>query len=827
MATERTVKARRGMAMLVVLGAVVLFSLLGYAAMTLTGKDALLSGSLVDIKSQRMTACAGLNLGVTRLQRSAGNTVTLLMAFRDDPSRQWIDLGGATPALTATEPDWFPLNASDSSACKLRIVGVSNANLIASTIDVALESIGRGRNGSAYRVQAVYRVHGISFQAGVSTKGPKNAFMAQGGIDQVHVGSTIDGPIYSGNKDGTMIIENASDRISKLRIAGNLRITQSLKVPGNSIINGYLDINSSTSIVTFDSNLVVKGGLKAMDGALTVSKSLYVYKGPFRMGSGANSVLKVGKWLYVPDTVVFMSGSSKMTVGTSGQLDGMAYLAEGIDLRSSATADIHGPMYTGKVPKAYNALTFYWPVYYMDSGYTNIEGNLTVHGDFNYYGDTAGAGLFYVLGSAVLKGRASFVGKPHVVWNYSSIAVEGNALLRKGISSSGAGTITLKDSAWLYNRSGQKNTGPEVNLGKSLSMNGRLDDHFHASSGKWRFSSSGKWSYTDLGLSSGELPDITSIANSAAAPVRRGTDASMPAWVADTTSLSVPSLMSGLGFSASDTDLSVAANPVSVFTFANLSQKVQDSSDWRSIRARYVAGAMKGACDDKPGANEASGFEAFGTGRNYPSAEVLSCIYAHEKALGGSSSVMWNGYLVIHLTENSGDYTWKFQTSSYSGGTLPSGVKILYSIDQTGISNSWAAGNPGWYTGELGSTQIIHSTTNMQGFYWEGTLYGYLLFTYSTGTQMLSGQHQMTLVGAWECVGEVWFTKQANETGSLSIEFTSTTASGIFEDIATSFSTGSDPVLRFNSDGSTDLTAAGSATLQDGWIQFERLGEFR
>jgi Tfp pilus assembly protein PilX len=75
---------RRGVAMFVVLGTIIVVTLLGFVGLTLAGKDQSQSGDFADLKSTDQVGMAGLQLAINRLTANPANMVTQLNAFITD-----------------------------------------------------------------------------------------------------------------------------------------------------------------------------------------------------------------------------------------------------------------------------------------------------------------------------------------------------------------------------------------------------------------------------------------------------------------------------------------------------------------------------------------------------------------------------------------------------------------------------------------------------------------------------------------------------------------------------------------------------------------------
>jgi hypothetical protein len=811
--------------MIVVMGAVILFTLLGYVALTLGRGDNAIAGSMVDIKSQQIVAQGGLDLAVARLQSDPTLAVQALNAYLSKPSNAYLDFDHSGQAVGVSSSATWHLLGSGNEAVQVRILGVSEGSTSGSSggvgVDVALDCKGRGRDGNVHEVMAVYNVRGMDFSVSTTTNGPTDALHVQGTLGQVHTGNTIDGGIYSGSATGTTIIENNSSTISKIRVAGNVTTHQTMHVSRSSIIGGKLFLDDVNTL-TFDSSLIVQGGM-FISGTLNVARSLYV-------GGGTQSYLNTGKLivgdvLWVKDHPLNLAAGSSIAVGSSSGNAGLAVLDSGGYFATGATSNVYGALHVADT--------------------TNVDQTLNVAGDYEY----SGTSQVPVSGALNVGGNAYFGGDPFTYWN-ALLRVTGASVLKNGIRGyrtngwgilPGTGSMTFGGSVWSF-RSPQDATpsGLSIVLGSSLKMNGTLTTAFRTTPG-WSFASAtttpATWSANVSGLTPGTQPNFFTITYSKGFAAR-GSDTTEPVVVAKRASLALPTT-SSLGYSAADLDLSNtdttnAASAVSLTTNSAF-HVVMAASNWETIKAEYLSGSKKTWCSDVNGGNDALG--SYG---KFPSAAMLDCIYTKEKNLGSTSTHMWNGeYLVVWLppTYADGNSAWMFSnglpyTSDGTVGTLSAGVKIFFVVQQKSNTTSWQ-----WYTNMPGSVQILYSESDMSGFFWSGTIYGYLYFNYlGTNDQMFNGNGQMNLVGAWENTNpavKIWFSQSSGgSAGYLSITSKSSAATSVFADIASNFNstavTGTSPIIVFSGDrGRTNVGTTKSLKLYDGWLQFHRLGEFR
>jgi hypothetical protein len=149
----------RGVAMFVVLGMVIFFTMLGIMGLEMASKDSQVSGSLVDIKTKEEAAWGGLNLAIGTMQANPAATVAQLQQFIADSSasasskHQWFRVASGTFTLAISKPDTFATLAAsgDPSGVIVRVValyiGDVNGSDTGSGITITLESTGKGRNG--------------------------------------------------------------------------------------------------------------------------------------------------------------------------------------------------------------------------------------------------------------------------------------------------------------------------------------------------------------------------------------------------------------------------------------------------------------------------------------------------------------------------------------------------------------------------------------------------------------------------------------------------------------------------------------------------------
>ncbi|MEK7394326.1 MAG: hypothetical protein AAB214_17340, partial [Fibrobacterota bacterium] len=210
--------SRHGMAMFIVLGAIVLVTLFGYVGITLAGRDQTLSGDLNDIKSRDEAAIASLQFGINRLLDNPTRLVGILNSFDSlglanggQPSSTWLVFGASTNTVTLQkkEPAWFKLtsDATNQSALKLQILGVGAGDSTLPVNDmkdsigvyISFRGMARGRHGDVKEVLGAYRIHGITLDYKQDTLYytiPRHSFYIGGTYKSANMKLGTDGDVY-------------------------------------------------------------------------------------------------------------------------------------------------------------------------------------------------------------------------------------------------------------------------------------------------------------------------------------------------------------------------------------------------------------------------------------------------------------------------------------------------------------------------------------------------------------------------------------------------------------------------------------------------------
>lgn len=328
--------ARRGVAMFIVLGAILLVTLFGAVALTLAQRDQTLSGDLNDIKSRDEAALSGLQIAINRLTADPDSLVAILNSFirqsyakKGEPDSVWISLDSSnTLHLLANEPDWFALSnlPGNQTAAKVQLVAVQHADTTSevkfdsSEVYVTLRCLARGRRGDEKSVQAAYRIHGVT---GDNKPVPtpftifRHSFYNGGSLVASNMPLGADGEVYVGGTDGSYINSGADHEIrGSLQWNGDLKLNakDSISVGGNLIVNGIFSSNGSNLRV--GGNAAIRGGLDNMDGtaSISVGGNLHI------AGTNANKWnstrgIRVGKSLYYFPSNVNSGNPKSLVVG--------------------------------------------------------------------------------------------------------------------------------------------------------------------------------------------------------------------------------------------------------------------------------------------------------------------------------------------------------------------------------------------------------------------------------------------------------------------------------------------------------------------------------
>lgn len=425
--TTPVAPARRGVAMFIVLGAILLVTLFGAVALTLAQRDQTLSGDLNDIKSRDEAALSGLQMAINRLATDPEVLLSVLNSFIDQsyakngkPDSVWLSLDSSTTLrLLDDEPEWFALSnlPGNQTATKVQLVAVQHADttsevkLDSTQIYVTLRCLARGRRGDEKSVQAAYRIHGITGDNKNDTiffTIPQHSFYLGGRLAASNMDMQAEGGVYVGSAGNTFLNSGAGQTIDgDFQWNDNLQLNDGsdVHIRGNAVINGGLGMNSNVRLQV-DGNLHIKRGFLAnnSNSRLIVGGNAFI-DAPTTAGLPPNwqSVhgIRVGGSLYLYPS----------NYDSSGGVNSPPYLIVGGDawlVRSGTfTIGTFDSFYIGRN-------LFYGEV------------------DWNHsFATTAGA--LYKIGGSLIAGRNSRVILPQSTVG-DSVQVDTNLLIRPGQS---------------------------------------------------------------------------------------------------------------------------------------------------------------------------------------------------------------------------------------------------------------------------------------------------------------------------------------------------------------------------------------------------------
>lgn len=823
----------RGVTMLVVLGSIILFTLLGYVALTLSHKDSTISGDLVRIKSQRLAAISGFNLALSRLEANPVKTTQILNAFLNNSAQNtWLNFSDETyPVVSqSSEPDWWSL-ADGNEAVRVKILGVS-ATSDNGSVKVYLESYGRGKDGNIHIDRAMYSVHGLDYDRNKETEGPSNAFQSQGGVSNFYK-VTTDGNIYLGDENSTTTLAGGTS-LQKFRTAGSVNLNNGLDYDfsENAIIGGKFS-TYNTNAITFQKSLIVKGGVNMDLTPMTIKGSFYVSGGT---SENRFRKLNVEGYMRVEDQDAYYGD---VTIGTPANYSS-AKFEKGIFPNSTSSGN---PGFL-----VYGDLYFSDPI---DATLKSILRRAHIHRNLSYFGTRGMEQTF----PDTIVGNANFSGN-YYLNNFTNgdttrTIFHGNVQFMDGLKID-HGRVIIKGETFLDAPSGgQPALGPlwipvavnPITFGNQVTINGRLmDTTFQSLSAspkhRWAFDATATnrtWSYRD-GFGFANNPDFSAdtIVNATSVTKRTFNAPAPTTWVTDASSLSFPTT-AALGYTDEDLNLDKEGNPTSIT--ANSAIPNIDQYQWNTLKTRWKS---KAGSNDFDGACKHANF---GDNGSMPNADAINCIYAGEK----SADRLWNSeYLIVY--HNASSDAWGYwPNGDYANPTnyeLATGVKVYWIIVGQNCSPTLWFSNP-----NPNSIQILYTEDELEMFRWKGTYQGFIQFATK------APDHKIEFVGGDKLIGSIEFTDPdtrvytTNNSAPLEIEYKTQSAQDIFSDIARNFTnqqtlkrngvtaaqtkptavTGNvQPIILFSGDFSTNA-AANQDVLQlfDGWIQFERLGEFR
>ena len=272
-------KNRRGMAMFIVLGVVIFFTMLGFMGLEMASKDSQVSGNLVDIKTKEEAAWGGLNLALGVMQAHPQSAVQQLQKFIADSSNttkhEWFTFAADTISLETTAPGFYPLGAGgDLSGARVRLIsldiGGPSGSSTGAGVVLTLESTGQGRNGDQLTILSTYRMLGVDVPVQTTiarASSPSFALWMNGSLTSGNLGTNSNGGVYT---SGSISLNNSPMHVhGKLIVNGDFITNDTFEVDSNVVIRGNLALQSHGTI--FHSNAVIGNINTATAGSTTAS----------------------------------------------------------------------------------------------------------------------------------------------------------------------------------------------------------------------------------------------------------------------------------------------------------------------------------------------------------------------------------------------------------------------------------------------------------------------------------------------------------------------------------------------------------------------------
>lgn len=465
---------RRGVAMFLVLGVVIFFTMLGFMGMQLASRDSGAAGSVLDIRSRDVATRSGISLALGALSSDEANTSTQLNAFIADSiagsPRQWFNFSTNPITLQSSDPGWYVVGqGSDESAVKVKLVSLDIGDAAGAPSDgirITLECQAKGRNAEAISVVASYRVMGMQVPLLPGSTPTNNfAIYLDGAMANTNMGATVNGDVYiSGN---THLNGPATFTINgSLRTAGDFSSDAPVSASGNSAIGGNLKTNGSAPM-TFSKSLVIKGGIDVMNASLTVTQNLDV-QGTGPMGSWNNTgTLSVGGQFWYRSECRDIAAA--VTVGGNAFFDGCLRLTGSV-ARSFAN------LYVGRSGGSTDD--------YMQSGTAAVSGSMG-----NWHAGAAST-KFYTDGTALTINGQMISTPPVDQRNGGPIWIKGAGQFLSGISGiASASGIRVDGTTYIHSTDQHGDFNGGMSLGNSLLMKGNINSDFgqNGSPRRWAF----------------------------------------------------------------------------------------------------------------------------------------------------------------------------------------------------------------------------------------------------------------------------------------------------------------------------------------------------
>lgn len=335
----------RGLALFGVLILVVIFTLLGVGAISLSQRESRNSGSMIDIKSRQSAAYAGLQFALGEFQRDPDNFVALLEKWRTKSTALYgtvtnplpplylsFSTAGAAVTLTKTKPAAFAIPGS-SYKTVVELAGIQPPAVNSPTGPViVLRATGTGRSGDEQTVLGAYAVRNIRLGGG---GGGANLPITHPFFIQGTGNSTWNNRIETDGGDvfiGGGMYFNAATQTIRIRNGG-------LKIKGDM---GW----SANVTISVDSSSWVAGDLSVEDATVTFRKHLVV-DGKVWWPGGPGNFKVLGTMRIDGSQGIEDMRAGQMTVGSAGVAPSQLAVMKGPVITSvgGASLTVNGDAY--------------------------------------------------------------------------------------------------------------------------------------------------------------------------------------------------------------------------------------------------------------------------------------------------------------------------------------------------------------------------------------------------------------------------------------------------------------------------------------------------
>ncbi len=716
------------MALFVVLGLVLVFSMLGFLGLKYAEKDSEITGSYIDQQSKEAAAWSGIQLALGRMSSNPDSTVAQLNLFIADSAattkRQFFDFSSASRpfALVATAPSFFPIaGGSDQSSVRVSIKAIelgAVGSWSGAGTRIVLEATGRGRRGDLQTIVATYRILGVDqviqvSSSASSTTAPIYALYMGTGANNLDAGASIAGNVYLGSSSK---LQGTSHIYGKLNVNGNLETTTALTIDSNAFVAGDFGVQGAAP--TFAKNLVVGGGiLFTLNYDFNVNGSFYM------RGTGgcvqiqqSSRTMNVGGDFHAPGFDCFNLQSSAWNIG------GNAWVNR-IDGSGNDAAVVPALKVGGNLELLWNDnATTYLPSML-------IGGNLAARnngGRISFYRQN-GVRTHTVAGNLYQKGDLAIASS-------DGVTIKGAAYVGNGFATSSLNATPVFKSHLYLTRSNQggSDVGSRPSIWGNLLMNGSVNQTTFWTSG-WTLHG-GFFSYNRAG-------GWGNVSGESWTNHFRVTDTSMPSAAALVGTLASPRTLSDLGYGYLDTNVSRAFNPRDTVDTSAIPLKYR-------ITERMVCDSLFPglACDGIFGSGGISSSLHFGEG------DYFDTIYFRAAKKGW----LYNNYLALFLDGSSWGNHPTPPNPPYFDGSIVT-TKIIYVINAAmgDWSEAWPGGSPA-------SRQLVYVPNKSAGMsaWWSNgfaqwgiqadkTFYGWFFTDSLEGGSIHNGSHS-TIEGALE-----------------------------------------------------------------------------